>query len=97
MLRRCVGNRLSSLNIHQKTVQGVAPTLFVGRAAAGYTRANDSLQGSVVSSLHFQRFSRIRTETSTQENTMQSRILENEIESQMGTLVVCNEIVVDGT
>ncbi|PBK67632.1 hypothetical protein ARMSODRAFT_959268 [Armillaria solidipes] len=68
--------------------KGIAPTLFIGRAAAGHTRANDSLQESAVSSLHFRTSSRVRTETSTQENTMQS---------DMGTLVVCNEIVVDGT
>ncbi|SJL18478.1 uncharacterized protein ARMOST_22067 [Armillaria ostoyae] len=77
--------------------KGIAPTLFVGRAAAGHTRADDSLQESAASSLHFQRSSHVRTETSTQENIMQSEVLENGIESQMETLVVCNEIVVDGT
>ncbi|PBK95000.1 hypothetical protein ARMGADRAFT_1164510 [Armillaria gallica] len=61
--------------------KGIAPTLFVGRAAAGHTRANDSLQESAVSSLHFRTSSHVRTETGTQENTMQSDVLENGIES----------------
>ncbi|KAK0192541.1 hypothetical protein F5146DRAFT_999719 [Armillaria mellea] len=88
---------LDSIADVTKTAQGIAPTLFVGHAAAGHTRANDSLQESAVSSLHFRKSSRVRTETSTWENTMQSEILENEIGSHMGTLVVCNEIAVDGT
>ncbi|SJL18458.1 uncharacterized protein ARMOST_22047 [Armillaria ostoyae] len=35
--------------------KGIAPTLFVGCAAAGHTWADDSLQESVVLSLYFQR------------------------------------------
>ncbi|KAK0185164.1 hypothetical protein F5146DRAFT_1228103 [Armillaria mellea] len=33
--------------------RGIAPTLLVGRVAAGHARPDDSWQGSVVSSLHF--------------------------------------------
>ncbi len=33
--------------------QGIAPTLLVGRVAAGHARPDDSWQGSIVSSLHF--------------------------------------------
>ncbi|KAK0496173.1 hypothetical protein EDD18DRAFT_1169123 [Armillaria luteobubalina] len=58
--------------------KGIAPTLFVGRAAAGHTRANESLQETAVSSLHFRMSSRVDTETGTQEDTMQSDVLENE-------------------
>ncbi|KAK0219976.1 hypothetical protein IW262DRAFT_1461142 [Armillaria fumosa] len=61
--------------------KGIAPTLFVGRAAAGHTRANESLQESAVSSLYFRASSRVDTETGTQENTMQSDVLENENDS----------------
>ncbi|SJL18485.1 uncharacterized protein ARMOST_22074 [Armillaria ostoyae] len=55
------------------------------------TQANDSLQGSFMSSLHFQMSSHVRTETYTEEDTMQSEVLKKEIESQMGTLAVCDE------
>ncbi|SJL13658.1 uncharacterized protein ARMOST_17105 [Armillaria ostoyae] len=33
--------------------RGIAPTLLVGRVAAGHARPDDSWQGSIVSSLHF--------------------------------------------
>ncbi len=34
-------------------MQGIAPTLLVGRVAAGHARPDDSWQGSIMSSLHF--------------------------------------------
>ncbi|KAK0496178.1 hypothetical protein EDD18DRAFT_233586 [Armillaria luteobubalina] len=61
--------------------KGIAPTLFVGRAAAGHTRANESLQESAVSSLRFRMSFGVDTETGTQENTMQSDVLEDENDS----------------
>ncbi|PBK93608.1 hypothetical protein ARMGADRAFT_1079907 [Armillaria gallica] len=33
--------------------RGIAPTLLVGRVAAGHARPDDSWQGSIISSLHF--------------------------------------------
>ncbi|KAK0238214.1 hypothetical protein EDD85DRAFT_952383 [Armillaria nabsnona] len=89
ILRNSMG--LFYLDSITNVTKGIAPTLFVGRAAAGHTRANDSLQGSAVSSLHFWTSSRVRTETSTQENTMQNYVLENGNDSQMGTLVWSQE------
>ncbi|KAK0480806.1 hypothetical protein IW261DRAFT_1474701 [Armillaria novae-zelandiae] len=61
--------------------KGIAPTLFVGRAAAGHTRANETLQESVVSSLYFRTSSRVDTEMGTLENTMQGDVLEDENDS----------------
>ncbi|PBK59773.1 hypothetical protein ARMSODRAFT_1090596 [Armillaria solidipes] len=61
--------------------KGVAPTLLIGRAAAGHTRPNDEGNGSIVSSLHFQAPSEVGT-TSTQESTTESAVLETDIEAQ---------------
>ncbi|SJL18460.1 uncharacterized protein ARMOST_22049 [Armillaria ostoyae] len=61
--------------------KGVAPTLLIGRAAAGYTRPNDEGDGSTVSSLHFQPASEVGT-TSYQESTTESAVLEIDIEAQ---------------
>ncbi|SJL17228.1 uncharacterized protein ARMOST_20774 [Armillaria ostoyae] len=35
------------------SLQGIAPTLIVGRVAAGHARPDDSWEGSISSSLHF--------------------------------------------
>ncbi|SJK98307.1 uncharacterized protein ARMOST_01572 [Armillaria ostoyae] len=61
--------------------KGVAPTLIIGRAAAGHTCPNDDYDESTVSSLHFQAPSEVGT-TSFQESTMESTVLEIDIEAQ---------------
>lgn len=35
------------------TMQGIAPTLLVGRVASGHSRPDDTWKGSALSSLHF--------------------------------------------
>ncbi|SJK98327.1 uncharacterized protein ARMOST_01592 [Armillaria ostoyae] len=54
-------------------VRGIAPTLLVGRVAAGHARSDESWQGSVMSSLHFgtRRF-RARDPSSIEVETLQS-------------------------
>ncbi|SJL08640.1 uncharacterized protein ARMOST_12007 [Armillaria ostoyae] len=61
--------------------KGVAPTLLVGRAAAGHTRPKGDCDETAVSTLRFQTPSEICT-TSFQESTMQSAVLEMDIEAQ---------------
>ncbi|KAK0203800.1 hypothetical protein DFS33DRAFT_832825 [Desarmillaria ectypa] len=61
--------------------KGIAPTLLVGRAAAGHTRPNDDSDQSTVSTLHFRTPSELGA-TSLQESTMQSAHLEMDIEAQ---------------
>ncbi|SJK98311.1 uncharacterized protein ARMOST_01576 [Armillaria ostoyae] len=61
--------------------KGVAPTLLIGRAAAGHTHPNDDYDGSTVSSLHFQAPSEAGT-TSIQESIIESAVLEIDIEAQ---------------
>ncbi|PBK84772.1 hypothetical protein ARMGADRAFT_1169977 [Armillaria gallica] len=61
--------------------KGVAPTLLIGRAAAGHTRPKDDCDESAVSTLRFQTPSELCT-TSFQEPTIQSAILEMDIEAQ---------------
>ncbi len=34
-------------------MQGIAPTLIVGRVASGHARPDDAWKGSILSSLHF--------------------------------------------
>ncbi|KAK0236626.1 hypothetical protein EDD85DRAFT_1023459 [Armillaria nabsnona] len=67
--------------------KGVAPTLFVGRAAAGHTHPKDDRDESAVSTLRFQTPSELCT-TSFQKSTMQSAVLEMDIEAQPQGLVV---------
>ncbi|SJL12938.1 uncharacterized protein ARMOST_16372 [Armillaria ostoyae] len=63
--------------------KGVAPTLLVGRAAAGHTRPRDDSDGSTVSSLHFHRSSAHSTTSSEpEESTVQSAVLAMDIEAQ---------------
>ncbi|KAK0479781.1 hypothetical protein IW261DRAFT_1564440 [Armillaria novae-zelandiae] len=45
--------------------RGIAPTLLIGRIAAGHARPDDSWHGSIVSSLHF---GQDRSQTSTQDS-----------------------------
>ncbi|PBK58418.1 hypothetical protein ARMSODRAFT_1091223 [Armillaria solidipes] len=61
--------------------KGVAPTLLIGRAAAGHTRPNNDYNESTVSSLHFQTPSEVGT-TSFQESAVESAVLEIDIEAQ---------------
>ncbi|SJK98346.1 uncharacterized protein ARMOST_01611 [Armillaria ostoyae] len=61
--------------------KGVAPTLLVGRAAAGHTRPEDDCNEITVSTLHFQTPSE-RDTTSSQASIMESAVLENDLEAQ---------------
>ncbi|SJL12935.1 uncharacterized protein ARMOST_16369 [Armillaria ostoyae] len=72
--------------------KGVAPTLLVGRAAAGHTLPRDDSDGSTVSSLHFQTTSEPST-TSSQldDSTVQSSVLAMDIEAQPERQVVSVE------
>ncbi|KAK0219909.1 hypothetical protein IW262DRAFT_1554220 [Armillaria fumosa] len=74
--------------------RGVAPTLLIGRAAAGHTCPNDD-DGSVttVSSLHFQIASSEVSTTSYQESTIESAIYETDIEAQQEQLDGLVEVV----
>ncbi|PBK89795.1 hypothetical protein ARMGADRAFT_1014955 [Armillaria gallica] len=67
--------------------KGVAPTLLIGRAAAGHTRPKDDCDESAVSALRFQTLSELCT-MSFQETTMQSTVIEKDIEAQPEPLVV---------
>ncbi|KAK0205407.1 hypothetical protein DFS33DRAFT_764983 [Desarmillaria ectypa] len=62
--------------------RGVAPTLLIGRVAAGHARPEDSWQGSVMSSLHFGRQSRNSEQMSSQDDATQSVMAENNLEVQ---------------
>ncbi|SJL18465.1 uncharacterized protein ARMOST_22054 [Armillaria ostoyae] len=70
------------LDVIASIAKGVAPTLLIGRAAAGHTRPEDDYGSeNTVSSLHFQAPSEVGT-TSFQESTMESAVLETDIEAQ---------------
>ncbi|PBK70855.1 hypothetical protein ARMSODRAFT_1017633 [Armillaria solidipes] len=72
--------------------KGVAPTLLVGRAAAGHTLPREESDGSTVSSLHFQTPSELGTTSSQlEESTVQSSVLAMDIEAQPEWLVVSVE------
>ncbi|PBK94588.1 hypothetical protein ARMGADRAFT_1028995 [Armillaria gallica] len=63
--------------------KGVAPTLLVGRAAAGHTRPRDDSDESTLSSLHFQTPSEPSTTSSQhEESTIQSSVFAVDIEAQ---------------
>ncbi len=59
-------------------MQAIAPTLLVGRVAAGHARPDDSWQGSVISSLRFGAHSKADTETYSQVDSM----VDNNLEAQ---------------
>ncbi|SJL12420.1 uncharacterized protein ARMOST_15847 [Armillaria ostoyae] len=61
---------------------GVAPTLLVGRVAAGQARADDSWEGSIISSLRFEAHPQAGSQTSSQESFMTDDTLENDLELQ---------------
>ncbi|PBK94567.1 hypothetical protein ARMGADRAFT_927377, partial [Armillaria gallica] len=63
--------------------KGVAPTLLVGRAAAGHTCPRDNSDESTLSSLHFQTSSEPSTTSSQhEESTIQSSVFAVDIEAQ---------------
>ncbi|PBK59842.1 hypothetical protein ARMSODRAFT_1071074 [Armillaria solidipes] len=62
--------------------KGVAPTLLIGRAAAGHTRSNDDNSENTMSSLHFQTAGSEIGTTSFQESTIESTVHEIDIEAQ---------------
>ncbi|SJL13585.1 uncharacterized protein ARMOST_17030 [Armillaria ostoyae] len=59
--------------------RGVAPTLLVGRVAAGHPRPDDSWEGSIMTSL---RFWQGRVQASAQEGTLISISLYDDVEAQ---------------
>ncbi len=64
-------------------MQGVAPTLLVGRAAAGHTCPRDDSDGSTMSSLHFQMSSaHSMTSSQPEESTIQNSVPAMDIEAQ---------------
>ncbi|SJL12954.1 uncharacterized protein ARMOST_16389 [Armillaria ostoyae] len=72
--------------------KGVAPTLLVGRAAAGHTRPREDSDGSTVSSLHFQTASAHSTASSQhEESVIQSSVLAMDIEAQPQRQIVSVE------
>ncbi|KAK0464218.1 uncharacterized protein EV420DRAFT_1515411 [Desarmillaria tabescens] len=70
------------LDVIGSIAKGAAPTLLVGRAAAGHTRPNDNSDESMVSALHFRIAPSELGTTNLQESTMQNTILETDIEAQ---------------
>lgn len=60
-------NELSGgyVDVITSSIKGIAPTLLVGRVAAGHSRPNDTWKESHLSSLHFGHASRSRTQIST--------------------------------
>ncbi|KAK0466025.1 uncharacterized protein EV420DRAFT_1636594 [Desarmillaria tabescens] len=60
--------------------RGIAPTLIVGRVAAGHARPDDSWQGSVMSSL---RFGGNQIPTSSRGSTIASVITDDDLEAQL--------------
>ncbi|KAK0435176.1 hypothetical protein EV421DRAFT_1253548 [Armillaria borealis] len=67
--------------------QGIAPTLLVGRVAAGHARSDQSWQGSVMSSLHFgtRRF-RARDQSGIEVETLQSVGIDENWEVERGEM-----------
>ncbi|SJL12964.1 uncharacterized protein ARMOST_16399 [Armillaria ostoyae] len=91
-------SRLYYFDIMTAIAKGVAPTLLVGRAAAGHTRPREDSDGSTVSSLHFQTASAHSTTSSQrEESTVQSSVLALDIEAQPERQVVEQEDTVVST
>ncbi|PBK59839.1 hypothetical protein ARMSODRAFT_1009585 [Armillaria solidipes] len=79
----CNNSGLFYLDAIAAITRGVAPTLIIGRAAAGHTRPNDNYDTeNTVSSLHFQTASSEVGMTSLQESTIESAVHEIDIEAQ---------------
>ncbi|KAK0478596.1 hypothetical protein EDD18DRAFT_873141 [Armillaria luteobubalina] len=63
--------------------KGVAPTVIIGRVAAGHARPDDSWQGTIASSLRFGAGPRGQTQTSFWQDSMAtSAILDDDLEAQ---------------
>ncbi|KAK0192745.1 hypothetical protein F5146DRAFT_517552 [Armillaria mellea] len=69
------------LDVIAAIAKGIAPTLLVGRVAAGYTRPDDDRDESTLSTLHFQPPLE-RGTTSLTESTTQTSVVEIDIEAQ---------------
>ncbi|KAK0185204.1 hypothetical protein F5146DRAFT_1228136 [Armillaria mellea] len=75
--------------------KGVAPTLLIGHVAAGHACPDDSWKGSIASSLHFgagPRGPRGQTQTSFQQDSMASAILDDDLEAQEQDNGYCHHI-----
>ncbi|KAK0207684.1 hypothetical protein IW262DRAFT_525448 [Armillaria fumosa] len=59
---------------------GIAPTLLVGRVAAGHARPDDSWQGSIISSLRFEAHPKAGDKTYSQANSMVLEVQSNQID-----------------
>ncbi|SJK98367.1 uncharacterized protein ARMOST_01632 [Armillaria ostoyae] len=73
--------RLGYLDAITGIARGVAPTLLIGRAAAGHTRPKDDCDESEMSTIRFRTSSELGT-TSFQESTTESVGLDMDIEAQ---------------
>ncbi|PBK94907.1 hypothetical protein ARMGADRAFT_1029252 [Armillaria gallica] len=76
----CFG--LAYLDVIAGIARGIAPTLLIGRVAAGHTCPNDDTSENTVSSLHFQTASSEVGTTSYQESIINSTVHEIDIEAQ---------------
>ncbi|PBK98784.1 hypothetical protein ARMGADRAFT_589170 [Armillaria gallica] len=84
--------RISYFDVMTAIAKGVAPTLFVGRAAAGHTRPREDRDRSTVSSLHFQMASAHSvTSSQLEESTVQSSVFAMDIEAQTERQVISVE------
>ncbi|KAK0478925.1 hypothetical protein IW261DRAFT_1628492 [Armillaria novae-zelandiae] len=70
------------LEIIAAIARGIAPTLLVGRAAAGHTHPKDNRNDSTVSTLHFWTPSELCLTSFLEESTMQSAVFRIDIEAQ---------------
>ncbi|KAK0473677.1 hypothetical protein IW261DRAFT_1656691 [Armillaria novae-zelandiae] len=84
VLNSCDSVGTTYLGVIAAITRGVAPTLLIGRAAAGHTCPNDEDDDSVntVSSLHFQTASSEASTTSYQESGIEGSVYEVDIEAQ---------------
>ncbi|KAK0220006.1 hypothetical protein IW262DRAFT_1272560, partial [Armillaria fumosa] len=89
----CDDLRMHYFDIIAGIMKGVAPTLLIGRAAAGHTRPKDDCDESAVSTLRFQMSSELcTTNFQLEDSTIQNTVLEMpDIEVQPGRLVVIVE------
>ncbi|KAK0189308.1 hypothetical protein F5146DRAFT_1225928 [Armillaria mellea] len=70
------------LDVIAGTAKGIAPTLLVGRVAAGYTRPDDDHDESTLSTLRFQPPLERGTTSLSTESTTQTSVVEIDIEAQ---------------
>ncbi|PBK92583.1 hypothetical protein ARMGADRAFT_1165670 [Armillaria gallica] len=73
----CLNTAWNYADLVAAFARGVAPTLLIGRVAAGQARPDDSWEGSVMSSLHFGRDSE---EMGSQDDATQSVMVNNGLE-----------------